>query len=152
MNENGTGGVVHVEEIRLGGIVLRFLIDGPSSGAPLSMFEMTVATQARVPAPHHHVGFEEVVYGMEGKLRLMRDEEIKDLGPGETQFVPRGVVHGFENPFAEAAKALVVITPGVFGAQYFRDMAALLAGGGPPDPQAIGAVMLKHGLVPVKPT
>jgi quercetin dioxygenase-like cupin family protein len=115
MSENGTGGVVHVEEIRLGGIVLRFLIDGPSSGAPLSMFEMTVATQARVPVPHHHVGFEEVVYGMEGKLRLMRDEETRDLGPGETQFIPRGVVQGFENPFAEAAKGLVVITPGCLG-------------------------------------
>ena len=80
MSENGTGGVVHVEEIRLGGIVLRFLSDGPSSGAPLSMFEMIVATQARVPAPHHHVGFEEVVYGMEGKLRVMRDEEIRGRG------------------------------------------------------------------------
>jgi hypothetical protein len=40
--------------------------------------------------------------------------------------------------------------PGVLGAEYFREIRKLLAGGGPPDPKAMGAVMLKHGLVPVK--
>ncbi len=60
-------------------------------------------------------------------------------------YIPRGMVHGFENPHAETAKALVVITPGVFGAPYFREMAALLAGGGPADPKALVAVMLRHG-------
>jgi hypothetical protein len=55
------------------------------------------------------------------------------------------VVHGFENPHAQTAKVLVVITPGVFGAPYFRDLAALLAGGGPPDPKAFAAVMLGMG-------
>ena len=42
--------------------------------------------------------------------------------------------------------------PGVLGAEYFREIRELLAGGGPPDPKAMGAVMLKYGLVPVKPS
>jgi hypothetical protein len=40
---------------------------------------------------------------------------------------------------------LVVITPGVFGVPYFRDLSALLAVGGPPDPKAFAAVMLRMG-------
>ncbi len=65
-------------------------------------------------------------------------------------YIPRGTVHGFENPHAETAKALVVITPGIFGAPYFREMAAVLAGGGPPDPKAVAAVMLRYGLIPAR--
>jgi hypothetical protein len=60
MNENRVGtSVSPVEEIRLGGIFLHFLIDGPSSGTPLSMFEMSVEPGAKVPLPHHHEGFDE---------------------------------------------------------------------------------------------
>jgi quercetin dioxygenase-like cupin family protein len=100
MSENGAAeGVVRVEEIRLGGIVLRFLIDGPSTGAGMTMFEMTVAPGARVPLPHHHVGFDEVGYGLAGTLRMTLDGKTIDVGPGDTLFIPRGAVHGFENPF-----------------------------------------------------
>jgi quercetin dioxygenase-like cupin family protein len=140
-----------IEEIRLPGISLRFLIDGPASGASLTMFEMTVEPGARVPLPHHHVGFDEMGYGLSGKLRMTLDGKTVDLGPGDSLYIPRGAVHGFENPFAETAKSLVVITPGIFGAPFFREVAALLSAGGPPDPKALAAIMLRHGLVPVKP-
>lgn len=43
---------------------------------------------------------------------------------------------------------LAIATPGVFGAPYFQDMADVLATGSPPDPAAIKAVMLRHGLTP----
>ena len=82
----------------------------------------------------------------------MRDGEMLDVGAGETVHVPRGMVHAFENPFGETAKVLVVIAPGVFGAPYFREFAVLLAGGGPPDPKRAAEVMMRHGLVPVKPS
>lgn len=151
MSEIGVGAnLAAVEKIRLGGIFLRFLIDGPSSGAPLTMFEMSVEPGAKVPLPHHHEGFDETVYGLSGALRMTRDGETFDVGPGDYLYISRGVVHGFENPFAETAKVLAVITPGVFGIPYFREMAALLAAGGPPDPKAFAAVMLRHGLMPAR--
>jgi quercetin dioxygenase-like cupin family protein len=139
-----------VEEIRLGGNFLRLPIDGPSSGAPVTMFEMSVEPGARVPLPHHHEGFDEMGYGLSGLLRMTVSGKTFDLGARDSMFIPRGAVHGFENPHAETAKVLVVITPGVFGAPFFREMTALLGDGGPPDPKALGAVMLKHGLVPVR--
>ena len=97
----------------------------------MSMFEMTVAPQAKVPVPHHHVGFDEVGYGLAGKLRMTLDGKTIDVGAGDTLFIPRGAVHGFENPFTEPAKAMVVITWGLLGAQYFRDIAAAGRGGPP---------------------
>ena len=64
--------------------------------------------------------------------------------------IPRGVVHRFDNDHGVDAKMLAIITPGILGPEYFRDMAAVLeaATGGPPDPAAIGEVMRRHGLSP----
>jgi quercetin dioxygenase-like cupin family protein len=143
-------GTASVEEIRLGGIFLRFLIDGPSSGAPLTIFEMSVEPGTKVPLPHHHEGFDETGYGLSGLLRMTVSGKTFDVGAGESIYIPRGAVHGFENPHAKTAKALVVITPGIFGARYFREMAAVMASGGPPDPKALAAVMIRHGLIPVR--
>jgi hypothetical protein len=40
------------------------------------------------------------------------------------------------------------VTPGILGAGYFREVAAILdaAAGGPPDFAALGEVMRRHGL------
>ena len=143
-------GVVEVEEIRLGGIELRFLVVGPTTGAGATMFEMTVAPGAGMPVPHHHVGFDESGYGVSGRLRFMLEGRSIDVGSGDLVWIERGKVHGFTNPFDEPAKVLCTITPGVLGAEYFREIRGLL-GGGPPDPKAMAEVMLRYGLVPVKP-
>jgi len=60
---------------------------------------------------------------------------------------PKGGVHAFANPFATTARALIVNSPGI-GAQYFRDVAAVVNTGGPPDKAALVAVMSTYGLVP----
>jgi hypothetical protein len=62
-------------------------------------------------------------------------------------FIKRGIVHAFRNDTQEAASALCILTPGVLGPGYFREIAAALAGGAP-DPAKIKAVMLRYGLVP----
>lgn len=144
-------GLVQAEEIRLGGIVLRFLVDGPTTGATATMFEMTVAPGAGMPVPHHHVGFDEAGYGVSGRLNFMLEGKITEVGAGDLVWIERGKVHGFTNPFDEPAKVLCTITPGVLGADYFKEIRGLLAGGGPPDPKAMAEVMLRYGLVPVKP-
>jgi hypothetical protein len=43
----------------------------------------------------------------------------------------------------------VHLTPGVLGPGYFREIAALLAGGAP-DPVKMKEVMLRHGLHPAQ--
>ena len=71
-----------------------------------------------------------------------------DLGPGDSCFIPRGAVHGFHNLKQTDAKALAIVTPALIGPDYFRETAAIVNAGGPPDVEKLKAVMLKHGLVP----
>ena len=75
-----------------------------------------------------------------------------DVGPGEALCIPRGAVHQFDNTRDVDAKALAIVTPGILGPDYFREVAAILdaAAGGPPDLAAIGEVMRRHGLTPAQ--
>jgi hypothetical protein len=57
-------------------------------------------------------------------------------------------VHGFRNDTQGPAKCLCILSPGVLGTAYFREMAALLTHGAP-DPARLKETMLRHGLVPV---
>ncbi len=45
---------------------------------------------------------------------------------------------------------LAIVTPGILGPDYFREMDAVVgaATGGPPDPAALAEVMRRHGLTP----
>jgi hypothetical protein len=63
---------------------------------------------------------------------------------------PPGTVHGFSNPHAVTARALVINTPDI-GAQYFREVGAIVGAGGPPDRVRMMATMQRYGLVPAGP-
>jgi uncharacterized cupin superfamily protein len=78
------------------------------------------------------------------------DGDAHEVGPGDSICIRRGQVHGFENRGSADVKFLAIATPGVFGPGYFRDVAEVLAAGGPPDPAAIAAVMRRHGLTPLQ--
>ena len=138
------------EIIRLGQIEIRFLLDGDDTGGRLSMFEFLVPPGARVPAPHYHEHVDEVAYGLEGVLTFTVDGRSTPLAPGDRCFIPRGAVHHFVNAGTEPTRTLSVLTPASIGPAYFRDLAALLAGG-PPDPVRVAEVMRRHGLIVVPP-
>jgi len=70
------------------------------------------------------------------------------VGPGEVLCIPSGTVHRFENLGGEVATQLAVATPGLLGPGYFRDLAAVINSGGPPDHAALVDVMRRHGLTP----
>lgn len=138
------------EEIRLGQIAIRFLVEGAQSNGTVAVFEFDVAADAKVPAPHSHDAYEETIYGLAGTLTWTVDGGTVDVGPGDVLVIPRGVVHHFANVGDVDATALAVITPGILGPDYFRELAevAAAAAGGPPDLAAIGAIMRRHGLTP----
>jgi quercetin dioxygenase-like cupin family protein len=136
------------EEIKVGSLAIRFLVDGDRSGGSVAVFEFDVPAGAKVAAGHSHDGYDETVYGLEGTLTWTIDGVPTDVGPGEALFIPRGVVHQFDNVHDTDARALAVVTPGILGPEYFREVAAVLdaAAGGPPDFAALGEVMRRHGL------
>jgi quercetin dioxygenase-like cupin family protein len=138
------------EEIKVGPLAIRFLVEGEESGGSVAVFEFDVPAGARVPAGHSHDGYEETVYGLDGVLTWTIEGVPVDVGPGEALCIPRGAVHRFDNTHDVDAKALAVVTPGILGPDYFREIAAILdaAPGGPPDLAALAEVMRRHGLTP----
>lgn len=140
----------YLETIRIGGLELRFLHSRESSQGSLDMFEMTTQPKARMPVPHYHESWDESVYGLDGQITWRVDGKDLLLGPGDSLFIRRGIVHGFSNASDAPATCLCVLTPGVLGPGYFREMADALAAG-PPDPAKLGAIMRRHGLIPAPP-
>jgi quercetin dioxygenase-like cupin family protein len=136
------------EEIRVGQMAIRFLVESEESGGSVAVFEFDVPVGTQVAAAHSHDGYDETIYGLEGVLTWTVDDARVDVRPGETLFIPRGVVHKFDNSSDVDAKALAVVTPGLLGPDYFGEVAEILdaAVGGPPDFAALGDVMRRHGL------
>jgi quercetin dioxygenase-like cupin family protein len=136
------------EVIRIGGLGLRFLESKDESGGSLDLFEMTVQPNARMPIAHYHESWDETIYGLTGVTVWRIDGADVTLEPGQHVFIKRGIVHSFRNDTTAPATCLCILTPGVLGPGYFRDMASLLAAGTPPDPPKMKETMLRYGLVP----
>ena len=138
------------EEITIGQLAIRFLVEGEESGGSVAVFEFDVPAGAKVPVAHSHDGYEETIYGLDGATTWTVEGVTTDVGPGEVLCIPRGAVHHFDNTQEVDARALAVVTPGILGPDYFRDVASVVAAatGGPPDLSAIAAVMQRHGLTP----
>jgi len=139
------------ETIRMGSLELNFLLDGDDTDGTLVQFEMIVPPSARVPAPHFHVEVDETLYILEGTITQTIGTEIVELKAGNHCFVKRGVVHGFNNLHNETARVLCTLSPASIGPAYFREIAAVINAGGPPDMQKVLAIMKNYGLEPVKP-
>jgi quercetin dioxygenase-like cupin family protein len=139
-----------IEEIRVGAIGIRFLLGGEESGGSVAVFEFDVPAGAKVPVAHSHDGYEETIYGLGGVLTWTLAGGETEVGAGEVLCIPRGAVHRFDNHGDLDAKALAIVTPGILGAGYFRELAGIVEGsaGRPPDPMEIAAVMRRHGLTP----
>jgi len=140
------------EIIRVGQVGIRFLLEAADTNGSVAMFEFTVPAGAKVPVPHYHKAYDETIYGVEGVVTFTVEGKPVDIGPGETCFIPRGAVHGFNNLKPSDAKALAVITPALLGPDFFKEAAAIVNAGGPPDVEKLKAVLLKHGLVPAMPS
>ena len=142
------------ETIRLGPLVVRFLLTGDSSTGSVAAFELLVPGTQRLAAPaHSHDHFEETIYGIDGVLTWTVDGKQIDVGPGQVLCIPRGAVHRFDNHGSQDVKALCVITPAALAPQYFRESAEVInaAAGGPPDRAKMAEIMHRHGLTPAAP-
>jgi quercetin dioxygenase-like cupin family protein len=139
------------ETIKAGQITIDFLLEAADTNGSAAMFEFTVPAGAKVPVPHYHEHFDETIYGLEGVITFTVEGKAIDIAPGETYFIPRGAVHGFNNLKQEDSRTLAVITPALLGPNYFKEIAGILNAGGPPDLEKIKLVMAKHGLIPAMP-
>lgn len=137
-----------LQPIHLGPITVTFSVDADASNGTVTVSRCDVQDGAGVPLAHSHDAFEETIYGLRGVVTFTVDGTPIAVGPGETLCIRRGEVHSFV--VEGDTSFLVIATPGVFGPDYFYDIADVVraAGDGPPEPAALAAVMLRHGLTP----
>jgi quercetin dioxygenase-like cupin family protein len=76
------------DEIRFGGITVRYLIEAHESNGTVAMFEFEVEPGGKVPGAHSHDGYEETAYGLEGTLTFTVAGETAELGPGQSLVIP----------------------------------------------------------------
>jgi quercetin dioxygenase-like cupin family protein len=134
------------EEHRIGPIAIRFVLEGALSGGSVSIFEFDIPPGATFPIPHRHDGYDETIYGLEGTMTWTVGGATAKVRPGDALFIPRGTPHHYLNTTEETVRELAVVTPGVLGSDYFRELAAVVEDGGP---EAIEAVMRRYGVTPV---
>jgi len=143
VSKNGQDG----EHIRIGQLEIVFFADKGDTDGHMDLYEVRVPPGARVPGAHHHVDYDEIIFGLEGVMTYVVGDKVFEITPGMRAFSPRGVVHYFANRGATPARMLICGTPGDLGPAYFREMSAAFASG-PPDKATIATIMRKHGLEP----
>lgn len=140
------------EVIRFAGLEIRFLATGEDSNGSASVFEFTVPAGMKIPGPpHFNENYEELVYGLEGRLTWTIDGQDIEVAPGQVVCIRRGQSHTWRNDGSQPAKQLTFVTPAMMGPQYFRDVASEVNAGSPPDPARMAETMRQHGMVPVAP-
>jgi quercetin dioxygenase-like cupin family protein len=135
------------EMVWLGGLGVRFMIDGKETGETFALVEHPIEPRVLAAPMHTHQYEDEYTYVLEGEVGVQVGDEVRVARPGDLVFKPRHVPHAFWNAGDAPARALEIISPAGFE-RYFAEIAALLppAHVDPPDEQALGAVMARYGL------
>lgn len=97
---------------------LTFKVRGEETNGTLTVFESIVA-RGEGPPLHAHADEHEVVYVLEGTLRLKLEDQIQPAPAGAFAFIPRGCPHTWQNVGESSARILVIFTPAAAGMETF---------------------------------
>jgi quercetin dioxygenase-like cupin family protein len=90
---------------------LAWLSNPPNTGAK----DLTVIDVTLLPGKghdfHKHPDQEEVIYVVAGRVEQWVDREKRSLGPGDSAFIPAGVVHASFNTGDAEAKVVAILGP-----------------------------------------
>jgi quercetin dioxygenase-like cupin family protein len=127
----------------LGGVGVRFMIDGTESGGGFALVEHPMEPRALAAPMHRHSREDEYSYVLEGRVGADLGGEIVYGEPGDLIFKPRGQWHTFWNAGDKAARILEIISPAGF--EKFFDRMTDLAAKGQLDPARMAALGAEYG-------
>jgi quercetin dioxygenase-like cupin family protein len=127
----------------LGGVGVRFMIDGAESGGGFALVEHPLEPHALAAPMHRHHREDEYSYVLEGRVGASLDGEVVYGKPGDLIVKPRGQWHTFWNPDAAPARLLEIISPAGF--ERFFDTLTGLAERGELNPAAMAALAGEYG-------
>jgi hypothetical protein len=94
---------------------------------------------------HRHTREDEYSYVLEGTLGALLGDEVLTAGPGTWVYKPRDQWHTFWNAGDTPCEIVEIISPAGFE-QFFRELAALFAGGDLSDPATMGELCGRYGV------
>jgi quercetin dioxygenase-like cupin family protein len=92
------------------GGVLTFKAMSDASRGAITAIE-TFAAPGEGPPLHVHRDEDELIYALDGMLRIKLADELIDAPPGSFAFVPRGTPHTWQNIAGAPARFLAVLMP-----------------------------------------
>lgn len=107
---------------------LAFLAKGERTSGALTAFVSNIAP-GEGPPFHLHLNEDEMIYVLEGRLRVRLEEAIHEAPVGSLVFLPRRVPHAWQNVGDEPARFLGVFTPAAPSMERFFERAAELPEG-----------------------
>jgi quercetin dioxygenase-like cupin family protein len=87
-------------------------LDGQDTDGTLTMWTGTLPRDGG-PPPHYHLNEDEAFRVLEGQVAFLVNGEWREVGPGGSAFMPRGVVHTFKNVGDRPSQVLIMTTLGV---------------------------------------
>ncbi len=102
---------------------LAFHARGEQTGGELTAFESTAAP-GEGPPFHLHVREDELLYVLEGRLRVRLEDAFHEAPAGSVLFISRGVPHAWQNVGETPARFLALFTPAAPGMEAFFERAA----------------------------
>jgi mannose-6-phosphate isomerase-like protein (cupin superfamily) len=122
----------------LGGIGVRFMIEGAQTGQSFSLVEHPMAPRALAAPMHRHTREDEYSYVLEGRMGADLGGDIVYAEAGDLVFKPRGEWHTFWNAGDEPCRILEIISPAGFE-HFFRELDAM-GGAIKADPEELQAL------------
>jgi quercetin dioxygenase-like cupin family protein len=138
-------------ETRLEHAMVPFKVLADDSGGAISVCEFVLPAWSSGPVLHRHDAVDEGFYVVSGQLELQLGSERRPAGAGDFAWVPRGTAHTFACAGDDPVHVVAFACPG--GIEHlFAEQHAYLAGlEGPPDPQVLDEMGLRHGAPTVGP-
>ena len=99
----------HVPVIDYGGQPMELLAD---LGNGFAVSRMVIPARFSGPIPHAHDSFDEGIFLLAGRLRVVAGQDEAELSAGSMLVAPRGDRHGFANPFDAACDRAYLLEPG----------------------------------------
>jgi quercetin dioxygenase-like cupin family protein len=130
---------------QIGGLGVRFMVDGAESGGGFALVEHPMSPHALGSPLHRHTHEDEYTYVLEGHVGIQLEDEVVHAQAGDMVFKPRGQWHAFWNAGEEPARILEIISPGGFES-YFEQLSRLFEDGRVPSPDELMAVASEHNL------
>ena len=127
----------------LGGIGVRFMVDGAESGGGFALVEHPMDPHALAAPMHRHSREDEYSFVLEGRVGADLGGEIVYGEVGDLIFKPRGQWHTFWNAGDKPARILEIISPAGF--EKFFDRITELAASGQLNPATMGPLAAEYG-------